>query len=156
MGDQDTETVDCPTCEGHGVLKRFESPVVCSTCDGEGKFTRDDLDRQLGRMAEAIANLPGAGADLDPDAVALARYEAADEKTPGAGADAEARLLTERGIKGRPGVERRHLLPHEGGEVSNRLMVLVLAAGLSGPPRRPTTTRIVGSSDSRSASLVSS
>ena len=40
--------------------------------------------------------------------------------------------------------------------VSNRLMVLVLAAGLSGPPRRPTTTRIVGSSASRSASLVSS
>ena len=40
--------------------------------------------------------------------------------------------------------------------VSNRLMVLVLAAGLSGPPRRPTITRIVGSSDNRSASLVSS
>ena len=40
--------------------------------------------------------------------------------------------------------------------VSNRLMVLVLAAGLSGPPRRPTTTRIVGSSANRSASLVSS
>ena len=40
--------------------------------------------------------------------------------------------------------------------VSNRLMVLVLAAGLSGPPRRPTITRIVGSSASRSASLVSS
>ena len=28
--------------------------------------------------------------------------------------------------------------------VSNRLIVLVLAAGLSGPPRRPTTTRIYG------------
>ena len=40
--------------------------------------------------------------------------------------------------------------------VSNRLIVLVLAAGLSGPPRRPTTTRIVGSSANRSASLVSS
>ena len=40
--------------------------------------------------------------------------------------------------------------------VSNRLMVLVLAAGLSGPPRRPTITRIVGSWASRSASLVSS
>ena len=40
--------------------------------------------------------------------------------------------------------------------VSNRLMVLVLAAGLSGPPRRPTMIRIVGSWASRSASLVSS
>ena len=40
--------------------------------------------------------------------------------------------------------------------VSNRLMVLVLAAGLSGPPLRPTMIRIVGSWASRSASLVSS
>ena len=40
--------------------------------------------------------------------------------------------------------------------VSNRLMVLVLAAGLSGSPRRPTMIRIVGSWASRSASLVSS
>ncbi len=39
--------------------------------------------------------------------------------------------------------------------VSNRLTVLVLTAGLSGPPRRPTITRIVGSSAKRSASLVS-
>ena len=38
---------------------------------------------------------------------------------------------------------------------ANRLMVLVLAAGLS-MPRSPTTTRIVGSSANRSASLVSS
>ena len=39
--------------------------------------------------------------------------------------------------------------------VSNRLTVLVLTAALSGPPRRPTITRLVGSSANRSASLVS-
>ena len=120
MGDQDTATVDCPTCWGSGRLTRKERTVVCSTCDGKKSFTPDEFAREMERMVEAVANLPDAPSNLDPASVALAHFEKADELTPGAGPGVEARFLAEQGIKARPGVERRHKLPHEGGDVSER------------------------------------
>ena len=61
-----------------------------------------------------MASLPGS----ESNEVELSRFQVAAGQA--VGIEAERRFLAERGIQAKPGIEKEHLLPHQGGEISER------------------------------------
>ena len=120
MGDQDQGTVDCSICNGTGttwkggITSKDLKPQTCSFCDGAGQLTPDDLASRVKGLVDEVASLPGS----ESDEVLLSRFQEATAQT--VGVEAERRFLAERGIKAKPGIEEQHLLPHQGGEPSER------------------------------------
>ena len=119
MSDQDQGTVDCSICDGAGItwkggLTKDLMPQTCSFCDGAGQLTPDELARRVNGLVDEVASMPGS----ESNEVVLSRYQEAAGQT--VGVEAERRFLAERGIKAKPGIEEQHLLPHQGGEPSER------------------------------------
>ena len=117
MSDQEHEKADCPACNGSGIKwdtwKRSKHRL-CSFCDGAGQLTPDLTVSRLQGLADEVASLPGS----ESGEAALGRFQVATDQT--VGIEAERRFLAERGIKASPGIAEEHLLPHQGGDTSER------------------------------------
>ena len=120
MSDQDQKTVDCWRCNGAGItwnggiISKDPKPQTCSFCDGAGQLTPDEMASRLKGLIDVVASLPGS----ESGEAALGRFQVATDQT--VGIEAERRFLAERGIKASPGIAEEHLLPHQGGEPSER------------------------------------
>jgi hypothetical protein len=120
MSDQDQKTVDCWRCNGAGItwnggiISKDPKPQTCSFCDGAGQLTPDETASRLKGLIDVVASLPGS----ESNEVKLSRFQVEAGQT--GGMEAERRFLAERGIQAKPGIEKEHLLPHQGGEISER------------------------------------
>jgi hypothetical protein len=120
MSDQDQKTVDCWLCNGAGITwnggitLKDPKPQTCSFCDGAGQLTPDETASRLKGLIDVVASLPGS----ESNEVKLSRFQVEAGQT--GGMEAERRFLAERGIQAKPGIEKERLLPHQGGEISER------------------------------------
>ena len=114
MSDQENEKADCSVCNGSGLRWKRSKPQTCSFCDGAGQLTPDETTSRLNGLVDEVASLPGS----ESNEVELSRFQVAAGQT--VGMEAERRFLAERGIKAKPGLDKQHLLPHQGGELSER------------------------------------
>ena len=118
MSDQDQKTVDCWRCNGAGItwnggiISKDPKPQTYSFCDGAGQLTPDETASRLKGLIDVVASLPGS----ESNEVKLSRFQVEAGQT--GGMEAERRFLAERGIQAKPGIEKEHLLPHQGGEIS--------------------------------------
>ncbi len=132
MGDQDHEKVDCSVCNASGITWQRRKPRLCSFCEGARQLTPDELASRLNRLAGEVSSLPGAVHDE------LDRFQKAVGEQAIDAEELERQFLLERGIKAKPGIEEQHLLPYQGGELSEEQEELqaILKAGEERRARR--------------------
>ena len=108
------DMVDCTQCY-RGIVWQFKKAFVCKACDGVGRLAAVKLSEYFKGLADTVEDLPGGPGPSDP-LVALSRFQ--EQSSAGGAEELESQLLEELGIKAQPGISEAHLLPHEGGDLT--------------------------------------
>ena len=101
---------DCQVCNGSGFTWKQSERRLCSFCDGAGQLTPDETASRLEGLADVVASLEGNSHGVHD------RAQAASAEQTATAEELEGRYIAERGLKAKPGLDRYHLLPQEGGQ----------------------------------------